>query len=275
MRLAAAELDVPVLDPVEINAPAAIDSLRALNAELMIVADYGQILSAEALGVSPLGGINLHASLLPKYRGAAPVNWALYYGETETGVSVIHMTPRLDAGPCLVQCRTAIDPNEDAEELEQRLAQLGAPAVTGILDPLRDGIVQPVTQDPQRASKAPRLKKLDGKIDWNRSAAQIHNQIRAMHPWPLAFTDWSAAGTPPRRLIVRESLVAAAQGVPQAKNAAPGTLLSAPSGEFRVACGEGEIDLVAVQPAGKRVMQSAEFLRGYRLEAGCTLGIDV
>ena len=166
---------------------------RQLSPDLLVVCDYGEILRPETLATARLGGINLHGSLLPKYRGAAPVQWAILRGETETGNSIIQMTPGLDAGPCLAQQRTPIDPDEDAEQLETRLAAMGAELVLRVIDELESGTAKPIAQDAGLASKAPRLKKEQGAIDWSRPAQEIKNQVRGLRPWPRAFTFWHRA----------------------------------------------------------------------------------
>ncbi len=185
---------LPIYDPESINTDEARAELVRYRPELLIVADYGQILSPETLAVAPLGGINLHGSLLPKYRGAAPINWAIYHGERETGVTVIHMTPRIDAGPCLAQAATPIDPDETAVELETRLAELGRAAGRAQRSTIcRPAALTPIPQDKSQATRAPRLKKTDGQIDWSRPAAAIKNQVRALEPWPKTYTLLAAA----------------------------------------------------------------------------------
>ena len=170
-----------------------MEQLRELNSDLLVVCDFGQILSSQALSVARLGGINLHGSLLPKYRGAAPVNRAIWNGEEETGVTVLHMTPRLDAGPSLGRKSTAILPDENAGQLEQRLSKLGVDAVAESLTLLQqwDG-TSPIgqVQDPGLATNSPRLSKADGRVDWTQSAQRISNQVRALNPWPGTFTAW-------------------------------------------------------------------------------------
>ena len=203
MRELAEEHNIAVLAPESINTPEAQQRLGSYRPDLLVVCDYGQILSSATLGLARLGGINLHGSLLPKYRGAAPIQWAIYHGETETGVSVIHMTPRLDAGPVLVQRRLTIGPSETAAELEPRLAELGAEAIDASLVLLRqsDALTPSLPQDPSLASRAPRLKKSVGKINWSRSATAIFNQVRALQPWPKAFSYWHPPTGTPVRLI--------------------------------------------------------------------------
>ncbi|HEX4149279.1 MAG TPA: methionyl-tRNA formyltransferase [Pirellulales bacterium] len=269
MRAVAAEHDTLVLDPEKINTEAAQAQLRSLAAELLIVADYGQILAPETLATAPLGGINLHGSLLPQYRGAAPINWAIYRGDRTSGVTVIHMTPRIDAGPTLAQAATGIELDETAPELEARLAELGAPLICRTIERLAVGDVQPVAQDPRLASSARRLRKTDGEVDWSRSAEAIRNQIRALEPWPRTSTNWLRSGSPALRLILGRSRALPAAS---AQPAAPGTVVVAQRSELIVATGDGWLQLDELQPAGKRMLPAAEFLRGYPLTAGEQLG---
>src|SRR5262249_51865241 len=154
--------------------------LGGVSADLLVVAAYGQILSKEVLAVTPHGGINVHASLLPKYRGAAPVAWAIYHGETQTGITIIQMTVQLDAGGMLAQEAVAIGPDETAGELEARLAQLGSRLALEVIDQLAKGTARAIPQNPIQASKAPKLTKEHGAIDWHRPAREVCNQIRAM-----------------------------------------------------------------------------------------------
>jgi methionyl-tRNA formyltransferase len=271
MREVAEQHGLGVLSPADVNDEAAQGELASLRPDLFVVCDYGQILSAQTLAVAPQGGINLHGSLLPRYRGAAPVNWAVITGDTETGVTVIHMTPRLDAGPCLARSATAIDPDETAEELEPRLAELGVRAVEQALDLLAgwDGVA-PVgdAQDATQVSRAPRLKKADGRVDWSRSAEQIRNQVRGLKPWPGTFTSLSRASGEPLRLLLEDVSVVETEG----RQEPPGTILACDSRRLIVAAGQGGLSLDRVQPAGKRVMDIAEFLRGHRLQVGDRLG---
>lgn len=265
---------LPIDAPPSINSPDSIARLIAYQADLFVVCDYGQILSNEALGTARLGGINLHASLLPKYRGAAPINWALYHGEAETGVTVIHMTPRLDAGPCLVQESTAIGPREDAVHLEQRLAQIGAQAVIHAIDLLRKHLAQEpasnaspgTVQDNRAATRAPRLTKHDGLIDWQRTAQQLHDQVRAFKPWPGCYTAWPRPKGPVR-LLLEEVHVDQETG----QFGTPGTVVAANSEKLTIACGEGTLRLDVIQPAGKRPLKFDEFLRGHPIEIGSCL----
>lgn len=268
MRDVAHEHGVEIFDPESINTPESMEALRQFEPDLHIVCDYGQILSAECLATARLGGINLHASLLPKYRGAAPINWAIYDGEEETGVSVIHMTPKIDAGPVIAQGRTPIDSDENAAELEDRLAEIGSWLIRRSIDSLESGDLEALPQDPALASKAPRLKKADGEIDWNRSAEAIRNHIRAFEPWPKTYTHWHRSSGAPVRLIVGPITV-----VPNSStSAAPGTVVEAAGDRLVIATQEGLALLGSLQPAGKRIMAIHEFLLGYRVAVGERFG---
>jgi methionyl-tRNA formyltransferase len=270
MKAIAQEHAVPVLQPDSVNTPEGLAGLRALRPDLLVVAAYGQILSAEVLGSEPLGGINVHASLLPKYRGAAPVAWAIYHGETRTGVTIIRMSVGLDAGDMLAQEAIAIGPDETAGDVEARLAVLGAQLVERVLGQIETGVAYGVKQDPSLVTRAPKLKKEDGAIDWTRSGAQVCRQVRAMHPWPTAYTWWHRAGQEPQRLIVhRASWRPRAAG----EQPGPGELLVADP--LRLCVGAGADDVVEVdelQPAGKRRMPAVDFLHGHRPQPGDRLG---
>lgn len=268
VREFAVSRQIPLLEPDRINSPEAHEQIRALRPDLLVLCDYGQILSAETLGLAPLGGVNLHASLLPKYRGAAPIPWAIYHGEKETGVSVIHMTPEVDAGPVIAQASLAIDPEETAGELEVRLARLGAEVLPKAIDLLARGEARPIPQDPALASRAPRLKKSHGLIDWSRAAWQIKNQVRAMSPWPRAYTFWLREDRPPLRLILHRVDVAA----PSSAEGLPGTVIAAEKEQLIVNTGDGQLALVTLQPEGRNILSAAEFLRGYRMKPGDRLG---
>ncbi len=242
--------------------------LSQLNADLMVVSDYGQILAERTLASARLGGINLHASLLPKYRGAAPINWAIYEGESKSGVSVIHMTPKVDAGPCIAQAEVDIGPEETAVELEARLAELGAWLVRRTIDALEAGNLEALAQNPALASMAPRLKKSDGLIDWRRPAAAIKNQIRAMEPWPRTYTFWHRQEGPPMRLIFGPAAVEDHAG-----GSIPGTVIEAKEDRLLIAAGRGAVAPKSIQPVGKRMMSIEEFLRGHRVQAGDRFGM--
>ena len=269
IRDLAHEHNTPIFDPEDVTTAEARARLAAFEADLLIVCDYGQILSLDTLATARLGGVNLHASLLPKYRGAAPVHWALYHGETETGVTVIHMTPRVDAGPCIAQARTPIEPDETAVELEARLSEVGAWLVRRTIDAMEAGSLKALPQDPALASKAPRLKKSDGQIDWSRPAGAIKNQIRAFQPWPKCSTCWHRPGGKPLRLILGPVQVVPA---PEGSAAAPGTVLEVDGDRLVIAAGQGAVALNWLQPAGKKALPVEVFLNGYHVKPGERFG---
>jgi methionyl-tRNA formyltransferase len=268
IRDIAREHGTAIFDPENVNAPESVERLRSYGVDLLVACDYGQILSSDALAAARLGGVNLHAALLPKYRGAAPINWAVYHGETETGVTVIHMTPKLDAGPCIAQARTWIDAEETAGELEVRLAELGAPLVCEAIEGLGSGRVKPLPQDPKLTCRAPRLKKTDGRIDWTRTALAIKNQIRAMEPWPKSYTFWRRAQGSAVRLILGPVEVIEV-GM---KNVVPGMVLEAHGERLTIAAGHDAVAPRSIQPAGKRAMGIGEFLRGHAVRVGDVFG---
>jgi methionyl-tRNA formyltransferase len=276
IRDIAREHGTPIFDPENVNAPEAVERLAGFGADLMVACDYGQILSSAALATARLGGVNLHAALLPKYRGAAPINWAIYHGETETGVTVIHMTPKLDAGPCIAQIRTDIGPDETAGDLEVRLAALGAPLVCEAIEQLQSNRAKALPQDPALTCRAPRLKKADGLIDWTRPALAIKNHIRAMEPWPKTYTFWHRAKGSPVRLILGPVSLVVGQvaNLSHGIEAAPGTVLEASGDRLIIAAGHDAVMPQNIQPAGKRLMAIDEFLRGHGLRPGERFGRD-
>jgi methionyl-tRNA formyltransferase len=290
MKTIAQEHDVPILQPDSINTPEGIAGLRAFQPDLLVVAAYGQILSRDVLAVPPQGGINVHASLLPKYRGAAPVAWAIYHGEARTGITIIRMSTALDAGDMLAQEAIDIGPEETAGELEARLADLGARLAEKVIDQVAAGTVQGVKQDKTQATKAPKLTKEHGLIDWSRSGRDVSNQIRAMQPWPTAYTFWhrhreGEASVEPMRLIINRARVSSASGVshdpgtgaptsPARRTAAPGEIFfSRDATHLLVSAGDqSQVEVLELQPAGKRRMPIAEFLRGHKPQPGDRLG---
>ncbi|MGB7733614.1 MAG: methionyl-tRNA formyltransferase [Thermoguttaceae bacterium] len=287
IRDVAQEHGTPIVEPEDVNTPEAQSRLAEYHADLLVVCDYGQILSPPTLATTRRGGVNLHASLLPKYRGAAPINWAIYNGESETGVTVLEITPRIDAGGCLAQTRVAIGPEETAAELEVRLAQIGARLTCETIDRLESGDIRAIPQDAALVTKAPRLKKTDGAIDWSRPALAIKNQIRALEPWPKTYTFWHRPDGPPIRLIlgpatvVNPRLAAAGTAAPGDSVGVavelppqPGRVLEASGDRLVIAAGTDAVMPASVQPSGKRPMPIAEFLRGYHVRPGDQLGAE-
>lgn len=261
IKRAALARGMPVLQPEDVNAPDAVAAVRAFHPDLLVTAAYGQILSADLLAVPPLGGINLHGSILPAYRGAAPVARAIERGETETGVTVILMTPRIDAGGMLHVARTPIGPDETAGELEDRLATLGAPLVADSIAELAAGAARVIRQDRAQVTRAPKLRKEDGLIDWSKPARAVHDLVRAMQPWPAAYSYFYGNRGPaaePLRLIVHKTHPLDAPAV-----SAPGRVVEAEGDRLVVAAGRGAVRLLNVQVAGKKELPAEEFVRGH------------
>lgn len=257
----------PVLQPSSVNTPEALDELRKFNADVFVVAAYGQILSQALLDIPRLMPINVHASLLPKYRGAAPVAYAIWKGEMETGVCIIQVVPALDAGDVLGTVKTPIGSRETAGELEDRLAELAAPLTVRVLNEMESGAVHRIPQDAALMTRAPKLRKEQGAIDWAKPTREIDCLVRAMQPWPKAFTFAHIAGKPPLRLLVLEVRSHAA-GV----TADPGTILQADKTGLLVQSDDGVLEIVRLQPDGKKAMSAADFLRGHALSPGDRFG---
>jgi methionyl-tRNA formyltransferase len=263
MKELALERGTPVLQPENANGAVALEQLRELGADLCVVAAYGQILSAGFLEVSPLGAINVHASLLPRYRGAAPIAWAILQGESETGLSIFQIRPRLDAGPVLGIVRTPIGPKETAGDLEERLAVLAPELTLRVIEELSAGTVRPVAQDPALVTRAPKLTREQAAIDWGKDSVEIERHIRAMQPWPKPFTFLLQPGREPLRLLVLD--VNPVEG--DQSRGCPGEVLLA-NRELLVRSGDGAVRVEQLQPAGKRVMTADEFLRGHAVREG-------
>jgi methionyl-tRNA formyltransferase len=275
VKVAAVERGVPVYQPDDVNAPASLDAIRAFTPDLLVTAAYGQILSAELLSIPRFGGINLHGSILPAYRGAAPVARAIENGETETGVTVIRMSPRIDAGGMIEVATTAIDPDETAGELEDRLATLGAPLIVATIAGLEAGTARVQPQEKARVTKAPKLRKEDGLLDWSRPARAVHDRVRAMQPWPIASTYWRRAYNPeiaPLRLIVHRTRPVESQY--DAGHPDPGTVVEAAGDRLVVAAATGAVQILTVQVAGKKPMLATDFLRGHPILPGDRFGAE-
>ncbi len=269
LREAAVERGTSVFQPVQANASDSIEHLRAFNADLFVVAAYGQILSAELLSIPRLGAINLHASLLPKYRGAAPILYAVWNGETETGISIFRIEPRLDAGPILGMVSTPIGPKETTGELETRLSLLAPQLTIQVIDQLEHGTTHEIIQDRTLVTTAPRMNKEVGEIDWTQSSAAIERHIRAMQPWPKPYTFLHSQDALPLRQLILDVDPVSHPAVDQP----PGTLSIGTDGdEVLVATGDGAVRINQLQPAGKRAMSAADFLRGHALQSGDRFG---
>ncbi len=258
MKLAARAAGLPIVQPERLRDPEWPERLAALAADVAVVVAFGQILPAAVLAAARRGSINVHASLLPKYRGAAPIQWALIRGETETGITTFQMDPGMDTGPILLAARTAIGPEETAGELSVRLAPLGAEVLVHTLERL--DALTPVPQRHEDATSAPRLRKTDGAIDWRRPARELANLARGCNPWPGATT----------RIAGGALTISRARALPGAAGAPPGTLVALDA-TLAIATGDGCLLPLEVQPENRRAMGWDEYLRGARLAAGALL----
>src|SRR5262245_23289629 len=261
VKALALERGIPVYQPDRLKAPEVADTLRGWQADLGVVAAYGRIIPEHLLTIPRFGMINVHASLLPTYRGAAPVHRAVINGDSQTGVTIMRVVKELDAGGMFAKVTRPIGPDETSDVVETALADMGAELLVTVVDQLVSGTAREEPQDDTRATYAPRLTKEEGRIDWTQSASQIHNRVRGLYPWPHAYTSFK--GT---RLIVLRSAVANAG----ASAASPGTILSVTSEAIQVATGDGELAILDVQPAGRRAMRAHDFLLGHRLATGET-----
>lgn len=264
VKIAAEKLGVRVLQPERLRQLSAVEELAALQADLIVVVAYAQILPASILAMPRFGCINVHASLLPAYRGGAPIHWAVLKGELETGVTSMLMSRRLDAGDMLLQTKTPIGPDETTGQLHDRLSLLGADLLRQTIIDLQSGKLRPAPQPELGVSYAPNIQKSNGLIDWRRTAEQIHDQVRGLNPWPAAFTFHEG-----RLLRIWSSLKRPATSV-----ARPGQVLQLTADGPLVSTGEGSLILREVQPESKRLMSGADYARGYNLRPGCILGTN-
>lgn len=254
---------LPVLQPERVRRPAAVAELAALGADCFVVVAFGQILPRAVLEQPRFGCINVHASLLPRYRGAAPIHWAVMNGESETGITTMWMDEGLDTGDMLLKTRLPIGPDETTGELHDRLAAAGAELLVASLALIEQGKAPREPQNDGDATYAPLLRPEHERIDWTRSAHAVHNQIRGLCPWPGAYT-----ASPAGRLKVWQSR----RGDGPAANTAPGTVVAVTADGIWVQCGDGSVCLTEVQPENKRPMAAAAFANGYRVEPGWRLG---
>ena len=248
--------NLPVYQPLKMRDGEAEALVKQLAPELIVVAAYGKILPEEILSTPPYGSINVHSSLLPKYRGAAPINWAILDGEAETGVSIMYMAKELDAGDVILQKTTPIGEQEDAQTLTARLAELGAQALSEAVEALRNGTAGRTPQDASQQTYASMLSRDMSPIDWNRTARQINCQVRGLIPWPCATAELAG-----QRFKIYETVLG------RETDAAPGTILSAGKQGIEVACGDGRsLYLTQLQAEGGKRMAAAAYLLGHPME---------
>ena len=263
VKALALERGIPVYQPDRLKPPEVADTLRAWRPDLGVVAAYGRIIPEHLLTVPRLGMINVHASLLPTYRGAAPVHRAVIHGDDHTGVTIMRVVKELDAGGMFAKLTRPIGPDETSAVVETALANMGAELLVTVVDQLAAGTAREEPQDETRATYAPRLTKEEGLIDWTQAAPRIHNRVRGLYPWPHAYTFFNGM-----RLIVLRSAVATRNAGVSAGT--PGTILAATSEALHVATGDGELAILEVQAEGRRAMRVHDFLLGHRLAAGDT-----
>ena len=249
--------NIPVFQPEKLRDGEAMETVKALAPQLIVVAAYGRILPDEMLAYPKLGCINVHSSLLPKFRGAAPINWAILTGEKETGVTIMHMAHDLDAGDIILQESTAIDPDETAEELYNRLAEMGGELVVQAVSALENGTAPRVPQDGEQATLAPMLSKELSPMDFSRPAQELHNQVRGLYPWPAAVTELDGL----RCKVLKTAIAEETTGK------AAGAVVQADKNALKIACGDGSVlELITIQPDGKKSMAATAFLQGHPIK---------
>jgi methionyl-tRNA formyltransferase len=257
------ECGLKIYQPTQVNVPEVIEFLKGLQADLFVVISYGQILSSDVLAIPRIFAVNAHASLLPKYRGAAPINWAIIKGETTTGVTIIKMTEKMDAGPIILQKESKILDDDNSINLEDRLGHLAAELLLGSLTSLKNNNYNLKPQDETQVSMAPKLKKEDGIINWGESANQIYNLIRGCRDWPSAFTYYKG-----KLLKIYKANISSLSDI---RSQQSGRILEVSPEGITVATGNGNLVIEELQIEGKRIMAAKEFILGHRISVGETL----
>ena len=262
VKLVAERAGIPVLQPLKIRTPEFLQALSSWQPDVIAVAAYGRILHTPILQLPPMGCVNVHGSLLPKYRGAAPVQWAVINGETETGITTMRMDEGMDTGAMFLQARLEILPEDTAGTLAPRLAELGGRLLIETLARLKAGTLVPIKQDDQQATMAPLLKKEDGLMDWTMSAMTLTNRVRGLSPWPGAYTflgaeRWNIWKAVPQATVTTDT---------------PGTIVAVNKQSIVVATGDGLLEIREIQTANSKRMAVAQFLAGHRVTVGQQLG---
>lgn len=267
VKAAAHAHGIPVYQPDRLRDPEVADTLRQQAPDLGVVAAYGKLIPADLLQRPRRGMINVHASLLPKYRGAAPVHRAVINGEMETGVTIMQVVEALDAGDMLSKSSRAIGPDETSDAVESALAEDGARLLLETIDRIEAGTVRPEAQDESSSTYAPRLTKAEGQIDWSLTAPQIHNRVRGLYPWPHAYSSLDGA-----RLIVLKTRVSMPNSQRPTPEADAGLVVDVTANAVVVETGDGQIDILELQPEGRRPMSTRDFLAGHPLQVGMRFG---
>lgn len=256
VKAAAVDMGIPVLEADDLRDPAFADALRAFNAQLFVIVAF-RILPEEVFTIPSAGSFNLHASLLPRYRGAAPINWALMNGDSESGVTTFFLQKKVDTGNILLQERVAMHENMSAGELHDLLAEAGARVVRNTVDVIEKGVAVPQAQNDEQATPAPKIWRVTCAVPWEKSAREVHNHIRGLSPHPAAWSTLRGA-----EMKILESVVSE-----EASNGIGGSVVGSDSG-LQVQCGSGSIVIRALKPEGRKLMSAEEYLRGHRIEAG-------
>jgi len=268
VKLAALRLGLPVLQPERARDPAFLKQLRQFSPDVIVVAAYGQLLPPAILELPPQGCVNVHASLLPKYRGAAPIQWAILNDESQTGVSIMKLAEKLDAGDILAQRATPIAPEDTAATLHERLARMGAQLLVETLKECVNNTLAARPQNEAEATFARKISKEDGRLDWAQPARSLWNRVRAFTPWPGAFTSWPGGAQPRTIKIWRASV----EEGPAGASGSSGVVLQADKAGILVACGSGALRIDELQLEGGRPLPAAQFLIGHALHSGERLG---
>ncbi|MEJ8544475.1 methionyl-tRNA formyltransferase [Brevibacillus borstelensis] len=265
VKEAALRHGIPVLQPEKIKAPEALEEVLSLRPDLIVTAAYGQILPKQLLDAPRLGCINVHASLLPKYRGGAPIHKAIIAGEKESGVTIMYMVEALDAGDMLSKVAVPIEERDTAGTLFEKLSAEGAKLLVKTLPGLLAGEIVPEPQDHERATFAPTIKRSEEKVDWTKAAEDVYNQVRGLNPWPVAFTTYQGKSWKIWRVEKHSST---------SQSAEPGTIIGLEQDGLVIACGSGAVKITELQPEGKKRMSALDFLRGAggSLEIGTKVG---
>lgn len=261
VKEAALKYEIPVFQPVKVRQTECVERLKSCKADVIVVVAFGQILSKELLDLTPYGCINVHASLLPKYRGAAPIQWAILGGEAVTGVTTMQMDEGIDTGDMILKAQIPIEAEETGQSLHDKLAAAGASLCLKTLEEIKEGTAVFQAQGETPTPYAKMLDKKMGDIDWSRPALEIERLIRALNAWPSAYTHWEGR-------VIKIWKAKAEQGDPPISGDGPGTLLKTGKKDFTVQTGEGVLNVSEIQLSGKKRMNAGDFLRGYVLERG-------
>lgn len=262
VKACALKYNIPVFQPVKIKTPEAVEQLRTYEADIFVVAAFGQILSEEILNMPKYGCVNIHASLLPKYRGAGPIQWVILDGEKETGVTIMQMDKGLDTGDMLLSCRVTIDEKETGDTLHDKLAQAGAELIVEALPKIEAGEVTPVKQNDAESCYAKMLQKSMGRIAWSKQSEEIERLVRGLNSWPSAYTSYHG-----KTLKVWASDVSHKQA-----DGAPGEVIAVEKDAVYVKTGNGSLKITEVQLEGKKRMPVKDFLLGYQIKTGEIFG---